>query len=58
MSDLRVVPYPGGATMRQERDALAKLRVEVFRAFPYLYSGSLDYELENLEVSSPIGGGG
>ncbi len=25
-------------------DALAQLRIEVFRAFPYLYDGDLDYE--------------
>ena len=36
--------------MRSARDALAQLRVAVFRTFPYLYEGSFDYELEYLEV--------
>ncbi|MGE3675680.1 MAG: GNAT family N-acetyltransferase [Polyangiaceae bacterium] len=36
--------------MREARDALAALRVSVFRDFPYLYAGSLSYELEYLEV--------
>ncbi|MCB9590660.1 MAG: GNAT family N-acetyltransferase [Polyangiaceae bacterium] len=36
--------------MREARDALAALRVSVFRDFPYLYEGSLSYELEYLEV--------
>ncbi|MCA9628468.1 MAG: GNAT family N-acetyltransferase [Myxococcales bacterium] len=50
MNSLRTESYVGGQAMRQVRDALAKLRVEVFRAFPYLYEGSFDYELEYLEV--------
>lgn len=29
---------------------LAQLRIEVFRAFPYLYDGSLDYEMSYLET--------
>ncbi len=29
-------------------DAAAKLRIEVFRAFPYLYEGTIDYEREYL----------
>lgn len=40
---LRVVPYTGEAA-RAHVDALAQLRIEVFRDFPYLYNGSLDYE--------------
>lgn len=34
---------------------LAALRIEVFRAFPYLYQGSLDYEQRHLQtyVNSP-----
>ena len=36
-------------------DDLARLRIEVFRAFPYLYEGSLDYEQNYLATyaSSP-----
>ncbi|MDX1457003.1 MAG: GNAT family N-acetyltransferase [Marinobacter sp.] len=31
-------------------DDLAHLRIEVFRAFPYLYDGNLDYERDYLET--------
>lgn len=31
-------------------DDLAQLRITVFRAFPYLYEGSIDYEKEYLKV--------
>ncbi len=41
--DLRVVRFSGDE-MRARLDDLARLRIEVFRAFPYLYEGSLDYE--------------
>jgi len=35
--------------------AVAALRIEVFRAFPYLYQGNLDYEQRYLQtyVNSP-----
>ena len=33
-----------GETLDQGLDAVAGLRIEVFRAYPYLYEGSLDYE--------------
>lgn len=33
-------------------DDLAKLRIAVFRDFPYLYEGSLDYEKEYLKIYS------
>lgn len=33
-----------GETLEQGLDAVAGLRIEVFRAYPYLYEGSLDYE--------------
>lgn len=33
-----------GDEMRARLDDLARLRIEVFRAWPYLYEGSLDYE--------------
>lgn len=40
---LQVVRFSGDE-MRARLDDLARLRIEVFRAFPYLYEGSLDYE--------------
>ncbi|QIG46345.1 GNAT family N-acetyltransferase [Nordella sp. HKS 07] len=33
-----------GARLEKGLDAVVGLRIEVFRAFPYLYEGSLDYE--------------
>jgi len=33
-----------GAAILPHLDALAALRISVFRAYPYLYEGSLDYE--------------
>ncbi|MEZ5955177.1 MAG: GNAT family N-acetyltransferase [Hyphomonas sp.] len=33
-----------GPDLEAALPALARLRIEVFRAFPYLYEGSLDYE--------------
>ena len=33
-----------GAEIERELDALARLRIEVFREFPYLYEGTLVYE--------------
>ena len=37
-----------GEAMRGRLDDLARLRIEVFRAWPYLYKGSLDYERDYL----------
>lgn len=37
-----------GAAMQERLDDLARLRIEVFRAWPYLYKGSLDYERKYL----------
>jgi len=33
-----------GEALRAALDDLARLRIEVFRAFPYLYDGDMDYE--------------
>ncbi|MGE3874786.1 MAG: GNAT family N-acetyltransferase [Parvibaculaceae bacterium] len=33
-----------GPNLDDGLDAVARLRIEVFRSFPYLYDGSLDYE--------------
>lgn len=37
-----------GAELERALDALSTLRIEVFRAYPYLYEGSLAYEQEYL----------
>ncbi|MCV0397654.1 MAG: GNAT family N-acetyltransferase [Rhizobiaceae bacterium] len=38
------------AEIRRYRDDLAALRIEVFRDWPYLYDGDLDYERRYLET--------
>ena len=45
---IRVAPLTGAA-MQDALPALARLRVEVFRAWPYLYEGTAAYEEEYLE---------
>lgn len=44
-----------GSEIRDVIEQLASLRITVFRAFPYLYEGSLDYEKRYLQtyISSP-----
>jgi GNAT superfamily N-acetyltransferase len=37
-----------GAALTDALDDLARLRIAVFRAYPYLYDGSLDYEAKYL----------
>lgn len=39
-----------GDEVDAHRDALGRLRIAVFREFPYLYDGDLDYEREYLRV--------
>jgi GNAT superfamily N-acetyltransferase len=39
-----------GEALRQRLEDLARLRIEVFRAFPYLYDGDLAYEQRYLET--------
>lgn len=39
-----------GASIASVFEHLAQLRIEVFKAFPYLYEGSIDYEKEYLRV--------
>ncbi|WP_375691455.1 GNAT family N-acetyltransferase [Pseudooceanicola sp. LIPI14-2-Ac024] len=41
MTEVRVL---AGAALEAALDDVARLRIEVFRAFPYLYDGDLDYE--------------
>ena len=45
----------GGDDIRRHLDAVAALRIDVFRDWPYLYDGSLDYERRYLRpyVDSP-----
>lgn len=49
MAELRLEPLRG-AQIAQQLDALASLRIEVFREWPYLYEGSLAYELKYLDT--------
>ena len=39
-----------GADVERYIDEVAKLRIEVFREFPYLYDGSMDYEANYLRT--------
>ena len=39
-----------GADIAPYRDAVAALRIKVFRDFPYLYDGDLDFEAKYLRV--------
>jgi GNAT superfamily N-acetyltransferase len=45
-----------GQDISSQLDGLAALRIAVFRDFPYLYEGSLEYELNYLKVytASPL----
>lgn len=49
MSDLRIRVLIGGQS-RQYLDAVAALRIAVFRHYPYLYDGDLAYEANYLRV--------
>ncbi|HZP92062.1 MAG TPA: hypothetical protein VFB20_04175, partial [Burkholderiales bacterium] len=46
---IRVERFSGKGLERYVDD-LARLRIEVFREFPYLYDGSLDYERKYLKT--------
>lgn len=46
---VRVVPLTE-ALLQAHLPELARLRIEVFRAFPYLYDGDLDYERKYLSA--------
>ena len=39
-----------GAALNDYLDAVARLRIEVFRDFPYLYDGTMDYERKYLQT--------
>lgn len=49
MSELTIVRKTG-ADIASVFDDLAQLRIRVFRDFPYLYAGTIDYEKEYLQV--------
>ena len=53
---VRIEPV-SGAQIEQYLDALAELRIEVFREYPYLYDGTLEYERRYLRgyAASPRG---
>jgi GNAT superfamily N-acetyltransferase len=46
---MKIVPLTGD-DLQAALPALARLRIEVFRAFPYLYEGDLEYEAEYLSA--------
>lgn len=48
MDDIRITTHTGKAA-RPFLNEIARLRIAVFREFPYLYAGSLDYEMDYLE---------
>ena len=45
-----------GARLQELLPELARLRIAVFRAFPYLYDGSLDYEQRYLRTYAEAAG--
>lgn len=49
VSDLQVQTYSGKDVERFKND-LARLRIEIFRDFPYLYDGNFAYEEEYLDT--------
>jgi GNAT superfamily N-acetyltransferase len=46
-----------GEALQQALPALARLRIEVFREWPYLYEGTLDYEANYIERFARLRGG-
>jgi len=55
MSEVLTVKRFSGTAITDYLDAVAHLRIEVFREFPYLYDGSMEYERNYLQtyVNSP-----
>jgi GNAT superfamily N-acetyltransferase len=49
MQTLTVRRFTGSA-LHDYLDAVARLRIEVFREFPYLYDGTMDYERKYLQT--------
>jgi GNAT superfamily N-acetyltransferase len=50
MSDSLEIQTMTGAAVEAHIPALARLRIQVFREFPYLYDGDLDYEARYLRT--------
>ncbi len=48
-ADLKLINFHG-AELEPHLDALGRLRIAVFREYPYLYEGSLEYEREYLKT--------
>jgi len=42
--------FLSGPAVEAHFEPLARLRIAVFREFPYLYAGDLDYEMNDLHV--------
>ncbi|MES0826509.1 GNAT family N-acetyltransferase [Ruegeria sp. SCP11] len=49
MAEVTAVRPLTGAALEAALDDVARLRIEVFRAWPYLYDGDLDYERKYLQ---------
>ena len=49
MADLRFQSFIG-SKIASVFEPLAQLRIAVFRDFPYLYDGSLNYEMQYLQT--------
>ncbi|WPZ35259.1 GNAT family N-acetyltransferase [Thalassobaculum sp. OXR-137] len=49
-NDLRLETLRGRSEIAPAVDDLARLRIRVFRAWPYLYDGSVDYEAKYLSA--------
>ncbi len=49
MAEVTAVRPLTGAALEAALDEVARLRIEVFRAWPYLYDGDLDYERRYLQ---------
>jgi GNAT superfamily N-acetyltransferase len=49
MDKLQILRFSGSA-LHEHLDAVARLRITVFREFPYLYDGSMDYERRYLQT--------
>lgn len=49
MTSLQIKSFSGPA-LHDCLDAVARLRIEVFREFPYLYDGSMEYERRYLQT--------
>ncbi|MEY8840432.1 GNAT family N-acetyltransferase [Cribrihabitans sp. XS_ASV171] len=49
MPEITAVRALTGADLEAALDDVARLRIEVFRAWPYLYDGDLDYERDYLQ---------